>query len=434
MDWLAAAADTHPEVPAVITAERTVSYAELDCAANGVASFVAAGDRSNAVAFWGDRSLETVAAVWGIPRAGMTAVAVDPRTPPADAMEAARAAGVHGLWVTPDGGFDRLLDRGAAGFEAKPRPEAAYIVFTSGSGGRPKGVLLTDDNVAAAVAGSRDRLGNGPADTWLCVLPLFHVGGLSILWRQAESGAPVVLVDRFDPVAEALDGVTFASLVPVSLRRLVATERRWEGLRAVLVGGAAADDHLLAAARSAGIPAVPTYGMTETCSQIATPSPGAPLDGSVGLPLSGAEIRVLSEGAPVVGVEGRIEVRGPMVSPGYVGGPERSGDDWLTTSDLGVLGHDGHLSVTGRADAVIVTGGENVDPEAVQRVLAAHPAVRASRVFGLPDSEWGMLVVAEVETDVGSEELEAWAAERMPPNMRPREWRIVERLSDKFGT
>ena len=226
MDWLAAAADTHPEVPAVITAERTVSYAELDCAANGVASFVAAGDRSNAVAFWGDRSLETVAAVWGIPRAGMTAVAVDPRTPPADAMEAARAAGVHGLWVTPDGGFDQLLDRGAAGFEAKPRPEAAYIVFTSGSGGRPKGVLLTDDNVAAAVAGSRDRLGNGPADTWLCVLPLFHVGGLSILWRQAESGAPVVLVDRFDPVAEALDGVTFASLVPVSLRRLVATERR----------------------------------------------------------------------------------------------------------------------------------------------------------------------------------------------------------------
>ena len=437
MDWLATSADARPDAPAVITAERTVSYGELDRAADGVASIISASGSlgSRAVAFWGDRSIETVAALWGIPRAGVTAVAVDPRTAPAVAMEATEAAGVRGLWATPAGGFDRLLDRGAATPTAS-RPDASYVVPTSGSEGSPRGVLLTDDNLAAAVTGSRERLGNGPDDAWLCVLPLFHVGGLSILWRQAESGAPVVLLDRFDPAAAAaaLDNVTFASFVPVMLRRIVDTKREWDGLTAVLVGGAAADDRLLATARSAGIPAIPTYGMTETCSQIATPSPGAPLDGSVGPPLPGAEIRVTDGGVSVVGSEGRIEVRGPMVSPGYVGGPERGTDEWLTTSDLGVLDHDGRLSVVGRADRVIVTGGENVHPAAVERLLAGHPAVRASRVFGLPDTEWGMRVVAEVETDVGVEVLEAWAAERIPPNVRPREWRVVDRLSDKIGT
>ena len=434
MDWLAASADEYPDSLAVITAERTVTYSELDRAANGVASIISSSGRfgSHAVAFWGDRSLETVAAVWGIPRAGVTAVAVDPQAAPAVSIQATKAAGVQGLWVTPAGGFDRLLDRGADSPVAL-RPDVSYIIFTSGTEGRPRAVLLTDSNLAAAVAGSKERLGNGPDDSWLCVLPLFHVGGLSVLWRQAEAGGSVVLLDRFesDSAAAALDNVTFASFVPVMLRRLLDVGRDWEGLTAVLVGGAAADDALLSAARAAGIPAMATYGMTETCSQIATPQPRADLDGSVGLPLLGAEIRVMAQDVAAVGVEGRIEVRGPMVSPGYVGEVRRHDADWLQTGDLGVIDDGGKLTVLGRADSVIVTGGENVHPAAVEAGLRAHPQIRDVRVYGLADKEWGQIVVAEVETDLSVEELEQLAL-RLPAAMRPRRWLKVSRLYGKL--
>ncbi len=437
MDWLAASADAYPDAPALITEQGAVSYRELDRAADGVASIVSASGSfgSGAVAFWGERTIETVAAVWGIPRAGVTAVAVDPGTSPSVAMDATRAAGVTGLWTTPDGGFDRLMDRGSDGPMARLRPEAVYIVFTSGSEGVPRGVVLTDGNLTAAVAGSRERLGNTQDDSWLCVLPLFHVGGLSILWRQAEVGAPVLMFDRFEPdsVAAALESVTFASLVPVMLHRLLRTDRQWTGLTVALIGGAAADERLLSAARTAGIPAIPTYGMTETCSQIATPAPGAALDGSVGLALPGAEIRVVAGGQPLVGTEGQIEVRGPMVSPGYIGEPVRPPDVWLATGDIGVIDGEGRLTVMGRSDRVIVSGGENVHPWAVERLLMANSAIHRVRVFGLPDSEWGMRIVAEVESEVGVEALEDWASRKMSPSMRPREWQLVSRVEDKMG-
>ncbi len=434
MDWLAASADAYPDLPAVITADRTVSYAELDRAADGVASIITSSGLfgSHAVAFWGDRSIETIAAVWGIPRAGITAVAVDPDEAPASSIQTTRAAGVRGLWITPAGGFDRLLDRGTEA-SATSRPGIPYIVSTSGTVGGPREVLVTEGNLIAAVAGSQKRLGNSQADAWLCVLPLFHVAGLSVVWRQAESGGPVVLLDRFDPAAAAaaLDDVTFASLVPVMLRRILDTGRAWAGLTAVLVGGAAADGHLISAARSAGIPALPTYGMTETCSQIATHPPEAAVDGSVGLPLPGAEIRVMAQGVPVMGAEGLIEVRGAMLSPGYVGEPPRPNDGWFRTGDVGVLGNDGRLTVLGRADSVIITGGENVHPGLVEAELRSHSEIRDVRVYGIADEEWGEIVAAEVETDLPEEELDALAT-GLAPVLRPRRWSIVPRIARKL--
>jgi len=418
----------------VIVGDRTVSYEELDLAANGVAAIISAsGLDSSAVAFWGDRSIETMAAFWGIPRAGVSAVPVDPSMAPSEAMSLTAEAGVRGLWATPDGGFDRLVARGRDRSEPVARPEVPYIVFTSGSGARPKGVLLTDANIVAAVEGSHDRLRNTAADPWLCVLPLFHVGGLSILWRQAESGGPVVLLESFDAVATAaaLDRVTFASLVPVMLHRLLDIGRQWSNLDAVLVGGAAADQILLERARAAGLPVAPTYGMTEMCSQVATASPVDPLDGSVGVALSGAEIRVTVNGESAVAVEGQIEVRGAMLSPGYLGN-ERSPGDWFVTGDVGAVDADGRLTVAGRADRVIVTGGENIHPAMVERMLATNPAIRASRVYGQPDAEWGMLIVAEIETDESVATLESWAQERLSPRMRPRRWHVVDQIEGKL--
>lgn len=423
MDALARAARDHPDAPALVVGERVISYVDLDTAAWGVADLVRSSGSlgTHAVAFWGDRTPEAVAAVWGIPRAGVAAVPVDPRTQPARAMASTRAAGVRGLWTPPSGGFDRLV---AAGAGPVDRAAGEYVVFTSGSAGHPKGVRLTPGNVAASVEASRMRLGHGPGDAWLCVLPLFHVGGLSILWRQAASAAPVVLLERFDPeaAADALDRVAFASVVPTMLSRMLdAGAAGHDGLTAVLVGGAASQRRLLEEARERGIPAVPTYGMTETCSQIATPTPDDPLDGTVGSPLDGAEV--------VIGDDGRIRVRGAMVSPGYVGEEPRD-DDWFVTGDLGRL-DDGRLVVLGRADAVIVTGGENVHPLEVETALRSHSAIRDVRVFGAPDPDWGQIVVAEVESDAAVEDLDRIAAS-LPPHMRPRRWDVVDLIRRKL--
>lgn len=431
MDYLALAAADRPDAPAIVFGERTITYRELDRAANAVAGMVlGAGLEGTGVAFWGERDPATVAAVWGVCRAGATAVPVDPRLPPAEAMQLTRDAGVRGLFPIPEGGIDALLDRKVPGelpAWGPSEPGARFVVFTSGSEGTHKGVILTGANIVASVNGSRGRLGNGPDDSWLGVLPLFHVGGLSILWRQAEQAAPVVLEAAFDParVAGLLETVAYASLVPTMLRRVLDTGLAL-GASKVLVGGGPADVSLLRRAIDAGIPALQTYGMTETASQVTTVAPGdeeADL-GTAGRPIDGAEIRI---------TDGRIELRGPMLSPGYLGDAPRPEGAWFTTGDLGSVDDKGRLTVIGRADAVIVTGGENVHPSAVERILRQHPGVVDARVFGLPDEEWGKRVVAEVVLEgITATDLREWATTRLTPAQLPKEWRPVEKLRSKL--
>jgi len=440
MDWLALAAHDRGDSPAIVVGERVVSYRELDRAADVVASIVTgSGLAGTAVAFWGVRDAATVAALWGIPRAGSAAVPIDPRLPPAEAMQMTRDAGVTGLWALPEGGIDRLLERRPTGERSgwgPPDREARFVVFTSGSEGSPKGVVIDGRNVAASVAGSRERLSNGSDDRWLCVLPLFHVGGLSIFWRQAEAGAPVVLEEAFEPgrVGTLLGQVAWASLVPTMLRRALDAGAR-PGAR-VLVGGGPSDPALIRRSLDAGIVALQTYGMTETTSQVCTVAPEDALDdlGTAGTPIAGAEVRITRDGAAVDrGVEGRIEVRGPMVSKGYLGGEQRADDAWMATGDLGIVDARGRLTVVGRADALIVTGGENVHPLLVERVLRDCPGVVDAHVFGVPDAEWGRRVVAEVVLEGAAvSDATAWARAHLAPAAVPKEWRVVPRLAGKL--
>lgn len=434
MDWLRRAAADRPAAPALVTPGRVVTYAELDRAADAVATIVVqSGLDGGAVAFWGERHPSAVAALWGIPRGGATAVPVDPAWPPDLSMRLTRLAGAVGLWSTlDDAAFDRLLARTPLSDlpGSGPPGPCRYVVFTSGSEGEPRGVVLTGENVAASVAGSAQRLGNGPDDAWLAVLPTFHVGGLSILWRQAEQAAPVILEPTFDSsrATALLDGSAFASVVPTMLRRVLAAGAVGSAtLRGVLVGGGPADRHLLERAIDAGIPALQTYGMTETTSQVATVAPGEErIDlGTAGCPIDGAEVRI--------GEEGRIEVRGPMVSPGYLGEPAREPGSWLRSGDLGEIDGGGRLVVLGRADAVIVTGGEKVHPAAVEAALRGIRGVVDARVAGAADPEWGSRVVGEVVLDgVTVEEVAAAARRLLPPSAVPKEWRPVASLPTKL--
>jgi o-succinylbenzoate---CoA ligase len=437
MDWLRRAAEARPDGAAAIAGECTVSYAELDRAADGVASIVCGGGiEGGGVALWGDRTVETIAAFWGIMRAGVAPVLLDPTSPPDEQRRRSRSGRARGLWSPPDGGIERLAGRGdfvppSSGF---PEDEARAVLFTSGTEGEARPVVLTGSNVAASVAGTRDRLGNGPDDHWLCVLPLHHVGGLSILWRQAEQAAPVVLHDRFDEgaVAGALAHVAYASVVPTMLERVLAAGPH--GGATLLVGGAPASADLIRRALRAGLLALQTYGMTETASQVCTVAPGRIEEemGTVGRPIAGAEVRVVVADEPVVDVEGRIHVRGAMVSPGAPG-EDREPGSWFVTGDVGVLDDAGRLTVAGRADRMIVTGGENVHPAAVEGVLESHPGVVRARVFGEPDDRWGQRVVAEVIVDgIGVGPLRRWVAERLAPAQVPKEIRPVDAIAGKL--
>jgi O-succinylbenzoic acid--CoA ligase len=256
---------------------------------------------------------------------------------------------------------------------------------------------------------------------------------------MARAGGTVVLEDRFDAarVAKMLrDGtVTTASLVPTMLRRVLdADPGPYRGVRAVLVGGGPAEPDLLRRAAGAGLPALQTYGMTETASQVATVDPAAIAAeaGTAGRPLDGVEVRIVDDRERPVprGSTGRIEVRGAVVSPGMLDEPERPPGVWLATGDLGSLDRDCRLTVAGRADDLIVTGGENVPPGVVEAALRLHPGVRDVRVRGEEDVEWGRTVVADLVLDprFTVEDVARFARTRLAGFQVPKRWNLVETI------
>jgi O-succinylbenzoic acid--CoA ligase len=326
----------------------------------------------------------------------------------------------------------------------------AAVLYTSGTTGRPKGAELTSAALVASATASILHLGALRQDCWLACLPLYHVGGLSILWRAALQGASVVLHERFDAerASRALDedGVTLASFVPTMLSRVL--EARGDrpapaALRALLLGGGAAPRVLLERAAAARFRVLTTYGLTEAASQVTTAplgdpdvAPRAPV-GS-GVPLLGTEVQIVAEGgAPrAPGERGEIVVRGPTLLRGYLGRPDDTrralAGGRLHTGDVGYLDEAGRLHVDGRRADLVVSGGENVYPAEVEAVLLEHPHVSDVGVGGLPDAEWGARVGAWIVLRDGvrasAGELERFCRTRLAPFKVPREWRFVRAL------
>lgn len=293
-----------------------------------------------------------------------------------------------------------IAKRVAPGADAAGADPIVALLYTSGTTGHPKGVLLSDGNLRASAEASRVRLGVREGDRWLACLPLFHVGGLALLLRSLIDGSCVVLHERFDAaqVDAAIDagGVAFASLVPTGLERLLqqrGARRAPASLRAILLGGAAAPPALVARATRLGFPIATTYGLTEAASQVATRPPGG--RGAGLAPLPGTRLRIVDErGVPCrTGVPGQILVASPSVMRGYWRRPDDTAialaGGWLHTGDIGALDANGGLHVFARRSDLIVSGGENVYPAEVEAVLAAHPDVEEVAVAGVPDAEFG---------------------------------------------
>jgi O-succinylbenzoic acid--CoA ligase len=338
---------------------------------------------------------------------GAVAVPVDPRLPEAERADRAAACA-----LAVDAPLDGDEDPSAVLSGRHDLDAPAVIVHTSGTSAGARPVTLTYGNWLWSALGSAATLGLDPDERWLCCLPLSHVGGLSILLRSAIYGTSAVVHPGFDTAAvlAALRdpaGPTLVSLVPATLSRLLdAGLREPPALRWALLGGAAIAPALLERAAAAGVPVAPTYGMTEACSQILTN----------GAPLFCTRVR-LSEA-------GEILVAGPTVSPDA--GPV------LHTGDLARRGADGRVAVLGRADDVIISGGENVSPLAVEQVLEGHPAVAEAAVHGRADAQWGQAVVAAVVPAAGRRldeaELLTFCRERLAPWEVPKAVTVVDAL------
>src|SRR5918992_1801486 len=306
----------------------------------------------------------------------------------AELVAALRSALAGGPAVLP-------VPPGEAPVAGRPCDGAAIVIATSGSTGAAKHVVLSGEALQASARATADRL-DGPA-RWLLALPGHHVAGVQVVVRSLLAGAPPVVQDlregfRPDGFAAATRELggdrRCTSLVPTQLGRILdAGGAALDALRsyaAVLVGGAALPPQLHERAMAADVGVVTTYGMSETAG------------GCVynGVPLDGVRVE-LDE-------DGRIRLGGPTLADGYLGDPELTAaafvDGWFRTGDLGRW-RDGRLEVLGRADDVIITGGENVAPAAVERALTAHDRVIAACVVGVPDPEWGQVVAAAVVLD-----------------------------------
>ena len=386
--WLVRAARARPDHPAL----GTLTYGELLAAARRAAGGLRGATRAAIALPPGEDFAVTL---HGCLLAGVVAVPVDLR------LGATERAAVSS-------GCDVVLDSRPDGAPVEPRPHdlaaPAVVVHTSGTTSAPRPVALTFGNWLWSALGAHAAMGLGPAERWLCALPLSHVGGLSILIRSAIYATTAVVHERFDAERALAEEHTVVSVVPTTLTRLLDAGAR--GPLRALVGGAPVPEALLERAREAGVDAVETYGLTEACSQVTTE----------GRPLFCTRV--------ALSTEGEILVTGPTVAPGS--GPV------LRTGDLGAWEEDGRLRVTGRMADTIVTGGENVAPAEVEAVLAAHPAVAEAAVFGRPDPRWGEAVVAIVVRREGAEvdpgELLALCRARLAPFKAPKALSFADAL------
>lgn len=331
--------------------------------------------------------------------------------------------------------------------EFKPEEEWAEnrtisIMYTSGTTGYPKGVRQTAQNHFSSAVSSALNIGISPEDVWLCVMPLFHISGFSILMRSLIYGMGVQLYPKFDAkiCAQELNAgtVTHMSVVAVTLERVLseletATLHVSPNFKAMLAGGGPVPISYMERAEKLGISVLQTYGMTETSSQTTTlqPADAKRKIGSSGKPLFLYQIRIGENAA--AGEKAEIQIRGPQVTPGYIGKfleRDVQEEGWFHTGDIGYLDEEGFLFVVDRRSDLIVSGGENIYPAEIEKALLGHSAVREAGVCGMSDEQWGEVPAAFVvlNKEVAMEDLKEFLKSQIAGYKIPKVIRAVDAL------
>ncbi|MCJ7808904.1 MAG: AMP-binding protein [Desulfobulbaceae bacterium] len=343
--------------------------------------------------------------------------------------------------------FNQFLELGAGSFKALdcPRSQTATILFTGGTTGLPKGVMLSHENILTAINNVVFNERSNENDRALCFLPFNHVfGQMHIMNSTILSGGCVELVPAFDMdlVLDAMAGgrVTKLLAVPTVYVRLLALEGLKEKLGSVRYCFSAAASMAAEIVRQwkerTGLAIYESYGMTESASMVTYNHYYRHVAGSVGTPVGTVEtqIRDLEGNVRAPGEEGEICIRARNIMKGYLNRPEETRsvfwDEWFRSGDLGVIDDDGYLFIVDRLKDMIITGGENVYPREIEELLYSRPEVEECAVIGLPDKEWGERVLAFITPKPGrtidTKQLKSYLKSQLSPFKVPKEFRIIE--------
>jgi acyl-CoA synthetase (AMP-forming)/AMP-acid ligase II len=448
---LDAVATMFPARRAIEDGSRAIGYAELLEGAQRRAAWIVAHASRRPVVYLGTFRTEMAEVMFGAAFAGVAFIPVNYRLKPPEIAAAQRAARPGAVFVEeryrgllqPEEGVV-IVDVGEPVPSAVPPIEApdtdgpAVCLFTSGTTATPKLAILTHENLSTYILNTVDAGSSAEDESILISAPPYHVAGVANVLSNIFRGRRIILRAQFDPVewleTVRAERVTHAMVVPTMLARILdVLERRPElapsSLMNLAYGGARASEGLVERALAllpTTVGLVNAYGLTETSSTIAMLGPedhrsaAASADPrvrarlqSVGKPVPGIDVRVAREdgSAARAGEIGQLWVRGAQVSPGYVGRDTSiDGEGWFRSGDQAYLDADGYLYTAGRADDVVIRGGENIQPAEIEEVLERHPSVREAVVVGLPDEEWGQVLAALVVGDGGAteDELRDW--------------------------
>lgn len=427
--WLSA----HPADKKALVFEdgRSWSYAELDGWSVRIVAMLASQHgvtRGDRVAFLGFNDPFTIAMLFACARLGAILVPINWRLAPAEVCCIADDCAPNVLFYS--GEFEEAAEQcpcprvPMADLEEDDALESEFeqageiddpllIVYTSGTTGRPKGAVLTQRALHANALGSIHMHRMEPSDGVLVVLPLFHVGGLNIALTPALfCGATVHLHAKFDPamtLAALQDiGPQIVVLVPATLQALMGMpgwgEADLSSLRMLTTGSMIVPLALIEAYEARGVSVMQVYGSTETCPVAAYTEPGKGKSNprSTGRAGCQSELRIVdADGNPMPpGEDGEIEVRGAHVMQGYWNRPDETAGafrgDWFRTGDIGALDEEGNLYFRERSKHMIISGGENIYPAEIERVIAATPGCQECAVCGVPDEKWGEVPAAVV--------------------------------------
>lgn len=433
---VAQGARAFPDRVALLAPERVVTYAELNAFVEGVARSLFAKDvvPGARVGIYAKNQWRYIVTLMGILRAGLVACPVSTRWPMPrvqDALANIQAVCVltdqprDSIWAHLAYGLGTVAQEAAIPSETRPfvPGQDATIVFTSGSSGKPKAALHTIGNHYYSALGARENMMLEASDRWLLSLPLYHVGGLAIVFRCLWAGATVVVPQANMPLGQVLQAysITHISLVATQLLRLLNEPVTiLDSVKAMLLGGSTIPGGLLTEAYKRGLPVHTTYGLTEMASQVTTTPPNA---SATHLATSG---RTLKHRALRVARDGEIEVKGPVRFKGYVSGDTIhqpfDANGWFATRDIGWLDDEGYLHVTGRKDNQFISGGENIQPEAIEQALVQVPHIDRAVVVPVPDNEFGERPVAFIQMrlpNVDTETLRQTLEQTLPRFMVP---------------
>ena len=295
--------------------------------------------------------------------------------------------------------------------------QTRLILFTSGSTGTPKAVQLTERNLIESATAWHEQLQFTRNDIYLNCLPMHHIGGISIFIRSFIYGFSSYQLNEFniDAISNLIESkhITLISMVPTMLQRLLDNTKNKlpQSLRGIIVSGGPSTESLMNRCIAHDIPVYKSYGMTETSSGICGfwlheyPSKYE----SVGLPFLKTKFQVN---------ESVLHVSGPTIMDGYFG--EEAIQSCLDTGDFASIDEEGFIYINLRRDVQIVTGGENVNPKEVEDILLSHPQITFAKVYGEPDEEWGQMVVAEISTDLQTNEINEWLSGKISEYKIPK--------------